>query len=82
MMPFFITKYGSEANFLVLDLNVDPSTGAVTTALGGTLDGKEIKKRLYKLSELQRASFCCALNQLPLEVAHSCRRMCSQIDDL
>jgi hypothetical protein len=38
----------------VLDLNVDPLTGLVSTALGEELDGKAIKERLKKLSALQR----------------------------
>ena len=44
----------SEENFLVLDLNVDATTGLVSTALGEPLDGKEIKARLKKLSDLQK----------------------------
>ncbi|GAX78295.1 hypothetical protein CEUSTIGMA_g5737.t1 [Chlamydomonas eustigma] len=44
----------NEENFLVLDLNVDPVSGLVSTALGEELDGKAIKERLKKLSALQR----------------------------
>ncbi|GAX81960.1 hypothetical protein CEUSTIGMA_g9388.t1 [Chlamydomonas eustigma] len=44
----------SEENFLVLDLNVDPESGLVSTALGEGLSGQEIKSRLKKLSEMQK----------------------------
>ena len=51
MAPHIITLF---VTLQVLDLNVDQTTGIVSTALGEALSGKEIKTRLKKLSDLQK----------------------------
>jgi len=53
-------KVISEQSFLVLDVNIEPETGTVCTALGAPLSGKDIKERLKRLSDLQRVRHWCA----------------------
>ncbi len=60
----------NEENFLILDINVDPISGIVTTALGEDLDGIQIKERLKKLSGLQRKLEGVPDEPVPEEVAN------------